>query len=252
MTVTSTGSSASTISDLMATMNTKPAGSTAGASGASSTSGGASGTGSVAADTDKFMTLLVAQLQNQDPLNPMDNSQMTSQLAQLQTVTGINNLNTTLSSLSASYQSTQSMQATSLIGHGVLVGGNDVTLASSKGILGVSLGSDADSVKIDISDANGNVVDSIDMGAQKAGSLPLVWNGVPDATKLDASGNPVTLADGKYTFTVSATKSGQALKDASGLAYDSVGSVSTSGTDGVKLYLASKGATTLSDIKQVL
>ena len=246
MTVTSTGSSTASINDLMATMNAKSAGGTSGASGSKT------GTDSVSADTDKFMTLLVAQLQNQDPLNPMDNSQMTSQLAQLQTVTGINNLNTTLSSLSASYQSTQSMQATSLIGHGVLVGGNNVTLAGSKGILGVSLGSDADSVKIDISDANGNVVDSIDMGAQKAGSLPLVWNGVPDATKLDSSGKPVTLADGKYSFTVTATKSGQALKDASGLAYDSVGSVSTSGTDGVKLYLASKGATTLSDIKQVL
>lgn len=245
MTVSSTGSSTSTINDLMSTMNAKSASST------SSTSG-SSGTSSVAADTDKFMTLLVAQLQNQDPLNPMDNSQMTSQLAQLQTVTGINNLNTTLSSLSASYQSTESMQATSLIGHGVLVGGNDVTLASGKGILGVNLGSDADDVKIDISDANGNVVDSIDMGAHKAGSLPLVWNGVPDASKVDSSGNPVTLPDGSYTFKVTATKSGQALTDATGLSYDSVGSVSTSGTDGVKLYLASKGATTLSDIKQVL
>jgi flagellar basal-body rod modification protein FlgD len=144
------------------------------------------------------------------------------------------------------------MQATSLIGHGVLVDGSSVTLASSKGILGVNLGSDADDVKIDISDASGAVVDSIDLGAQKAGSLPLVWNGVPDASKVDSSGNPVTLADGKYTFTVTATKSGQALKDATPLAYDSVGSVSTSGTDGVKLYLASKGTASLADIKQVL
>src|SRR5881398_2014263 len=166
MTVSSTGSATSTIDDLMATMNTKPT--------------GGSGTDSVGADTDKFMTLLVAQLQNQDPLNPMDNAQMTSQLAQLQTVTGINNLNTTLNSLSTSFQSSQSMQATSLIGHGVLVSGSNVTLASGKSILGVSLGSDADDVKIAINDANGNTVDTIDLGPQKAGSSPLIWDGVPD------------------------------------------------------------------------
>jgi len=248
MTVSTTGSSSnSAINDLMATMNTKSAKSTSGASGSSGT-----GTDSVAADTDKFMTLLVAQLQNQDPLNPMDNSQMTSQLAQLQTVTGINNLNTTLNSLSASYQSTQSMQATSLIGHGVLVEGSKVTLAGSKGILGVSLGSDAADVKIDISDASGNVVDTIDLGAQKAGAVPLVWDGVPDPKNLDSSGKPVTLADGNYTFKVTATNGGKTLTDAAGLAYDSVGSVSTSSTDGVKLYLASKGASSLADIKQVL
>ena len=247
MSVTSTGASTTAISDLMSSMNTK---STSGASKTSAGSG--SGAGSVSADTDKFMTLLVAQLQNQDPLNPMDNAQMTSQLAQLQTVTGINNLNTTLSSLSASYKSSEAMQATSLIGHGVLVSGSSVALAGSKGILGVQLGSDADDVKIAINDANGNTVDTIDLGAQKAGSLPVVWNGVPDASKVDSSGKPVTLPDGQYTFSVSATKSGQALKDATGLAYDNVGSVSTSATDGVKLYLASKGTATLTDVKQVL
>jgi len=248
MTVSTTGSSNSTINSLMATMNAKSTGSTSNTSG----SGSSTGTDSVAADTDKFMTLLVAQLQNQDPLNPMDNSQMTSQLAQLQTVTGINNLNTTLNSLSASYQSSQSMQATSLIGHGVLVEGSNVTLAGGKGIFGVSLGSDAADVKIDISDASGNVVDTIDLGAQKAGAVPLVWDGVPDPKNLDSSGKPVTLADGNYSFKVTATNGGKTLSDAAGLAYDSVGSVSTSSTDGVKLYLASKGASSLSDIKQVL
>ncbi|WP_051971777.1 flagellar hook assembly protein FlgD [Massilia sp. 9096] len=242
MSVTSTGSSATSINDLMSTMNAKAAGS----------SGASSGTDSVKADTDKFMTLLVTQLQNQDPLNPMDNSQMTSQLAQLQTVTGINTLNTTLNSLTSSYQTSEAMQATNLIGHGVLVGGNSVALTGSKGVLGVSLGSDADDVKIAINDAGGNTVDTIDLGKQKAGTLPLVWNGVPDATKVDSSGKPVTLPDGNYTFAVTATSAGQSLTDATGLAYDSVGSVSTSATDGVKLYLASKGVTTLSDVKQVL
>ena len=154
------------------------------------------------------MTLLVTQLQNQDPLNPMDNAQMTSQLAQLQTVTGVNKLNDTLESLKSSYQSTEAMQATNLIGHGVLVDGSNVTLSGSKGVLGVELATDADDVKVVISDKNGNEVQTMDLGAQKAGVLPLAWDGVPDATNVDSSGKPVTLADGNYTFQVVTTKGG--------------------------------------------
>src|SRR5579871_653273 len=79
---------------------------------------------------NRFMTLLVTQMQNQDPLNPMDNSQMTSQLAQLSTVSGIDTMNTTLQSLISSYQQSQTLQATSMIGHGVLTAGNSLTLSN--------------------------------------------------------------------------------------------------------------------------
>jgi flagellar basal-body rod modification protein FlgD len=237
-TVNSTTGSPATLNSLMSTMNAQTA--------------GATGTDSVKADTDKFMTLLVTQLQNQDPLNPMDNSQMTSQLAQLQTVTGVNKLNDTLESLKASYQSSESISATNLIGHGVLVEGNGVTLSGSKGILGMELGTDADAVQVTITDSRGNVVQTMDLGAQKAGVIPLAWDGVPDASNLDSSGKPVTVADGSYKFTVTASAGGQALTDAKGLQFDSVASVTTGGTDGVKLNLPSKGAVTMADIKQVL
>lgn len=237
-TVNSTTGSTTTINSLMSTMNAQ--------------TGTATGTDGVKADTDKFMTLLVTQLQNQDPLNPMDNAQMTSQLAQLQTVTGVNKLNDTLESLKASYQSSESISATNLIGHGVLVEGNGVTLSSSKGILGVELGTDADAVQVTITDSKGKTVQTMDLGKQKAGVLPLAWDGVPDASNLDSSGKPVTVADGSYKFTVTATAGGKALTDAKGLQFDSVASVTTSGTDGVKLNLPSKGAVTMADIKQVL
>jgi flagellar basal-body rod modification protein FlgD len=233
-TVTDTTSTG--ITDLMSTMNAKKP----------------TSTDSVSADTDKFMTLLVTQLQNQDPLNPMDNAQMTSQLAQLQTVTGVNKLNTTLESLQSSYKSSESMQATNLIGRGVLVEGSGVTLASGKAILGAELASDADNVKVVISDAKGNEVDTIDLGAQKAGVVPLAWDGVPDSKNLDSNGKPVTLADGNYTFKVVATRAGANLTDAKGLSFDSVASVTTNSADGVKLNLSGKGALTLADIKQVL
>ena len=244
MSTVTTGNDSTTINDLMSTMNAKSAKKTGSASG--------TGTDTVTADTDKFMTLLVAQLQNQDPMNPMDNAQMTSQLAQLQTVTGINNLNGTLNTLKSSYQSSESMQATSLIGHGVLVEGNNVALAGGKGVLGLELATDADDVKIVISDKNGKEVETIDLGAQKAGVMPLAWDGVPDATKVDSTGKPVTLPDGNYTFKVVATRAGETLSDAKSLAWDSVASVTTGGTDGVKLNLPGKGQVALADIKQVL
>jgi flagellar basal-body rod modification protein FlgD len=235
-TVNTAAGSPAKINDLMSTMNAKPA-----------TSGD-----SVQADTDKFMTLLVTQLKNQDPLNPLDNAQVTSQLAQLQTVTGVNKLNETLNTLKASYQSSEAMQATNLIGHGVLVEGSSVSLSGGKGILGVELGSDADNVQVDIMDKSGKTVQTMSLGAQKAGVLPLAWDGVPDATKVDSSGKPVTLADGNYTFQVAATRGADKLPDAKGLAFDSVASVTTNSLDGVKLNLPSKGGVTLADIKQVL
>jgi flagellar basal-body rod modification protein FlgD len=226
------------ITDLMATMNPKAA----------------TPTDSVQADTDKFMTLLVTQLKNQDPLNPLDNAQITSQLAQLSTVTGVNKLNATLESLKASYQSSEAMSATNLIGHGVLVEGNYANLTGSKAILGVELATPADNVQVIITDPRtGKDVQAIDLGPQQAGTVPLAWDGVPDPNQIDSTtGKPVTLADGHYTFRVVATRAGQPLTDAKGLAFDSVASVTTGGADGVKLNLPVKGQVAMADIKQVL
>jgi flagellar basal-body rod modification protein FlgD len=227
----------SSINDLMSTMNAKTA---------------TTSTDSVAADTDKFMTLLVTQLKNQDPLNPLDNAQVTSQLAQLQTVTGVNKLNTTLESLKSSYQSTESLQATNLLNHNVLVEGNSVTLAKSVGAFGLELGTDASNVQVTIADKSGKIVQTMDLGAQKAGILPVAWDGVPDPKNLGADGKPVTLADGDYVVSVEAKNSaGDKLKDAKTLSLDTVLSVTTNSTDGVKLILPVKGSVSLSDIKQV-
>lgn len=233
----STSSPTANIADLQTAMNAKAK----------------AATDSVTADTDKFMTMLVTQLKNQDPLSPMDNAQMTSQLAQLQTVTGVNKLNTTLESLKSSYQSTESLQATNLIGHGVLVEGDNVLLAKSQAILGVELDTPADKLQVIIVDPKtGKDVASMDLGAQEAGVVPIAWDGVADASVLDAEGKPVVLADGQYSFRIVATRGGEALTDARKLSFDSVVSVTTNGKDGVKLNLPTAGAVTLADIKQVL
>jgi hypothetical protein len=80
-------------------------------------------TGSNASDLQSsFLTLLVAQLKNQDPTNPMQNNELTTQLAQISTVSGIEKLNTTLVP-SPAINSSQSLQAANLIGHGVMIPG---------------------------------------------------------------------------------------------------------------------------------
>lgn len=209
--------------------------------------------GSVEEATDKFMTLLVTQLKNQDPLNPLDNAQITSQLAQLSTVTGVNKLNTTLESLKASYQASESLQAANLIGHGVLVEGNHVGLQDGKAIMGVELGSAADSVELIVTDARtGKEVQTIQLGANQPGIIPIAWDGVPDPSNVDADGKPVTLANGNYLFRVVAERGGEKLSDARTLSFDSVASVTTNSKDGVKLNLPNKGVVTMADIKQIL
>ena len=231
MTTVNSAAGGTSITDLMATMNAKPA----------------TSTDSVQADTDKFMTLLVTQLKNQDPLNPLDNAQVTSQLAQLQTVTGVNKLNETLETLKSSYQSSEAMQATSLIGHGVLVEGNTLTLTGGKSVFGVDLATDADNVQVVVTDPRtGKDVATIELGSAEAGAMPLAWDGSSDA--VDAA----TLADGKYSFRVVATRGGQPLTDVKALTIDTVASVSTNSKDGVKLNLAGAGAISLADIHQVL
>jgi len=84
------------------------------------------------ASQDRFLTLLVTQLKNQDPLNPMDNSQVTSQMAQLSTVSGIEKLNSTVNTLSQSFKSGQNLQAANMIGRGVIAPGNRIGLIDGK------------------------------------------------------------------------------------------------------------------------
>lgn len=209
--------------------------------------------GSVEEATDKFMTLLVTQLKNQDPLNPLDNAQITSQLAQLSTVTGVNKLNTTLESLKASYQSSEALQAANLIGHGVLVKGNHVQLVDGKSILGVELDSAADKVDVVITDPKtGKDIQTIELGKNAAGIYPVVWDGVVDPKNLGPDGKPVTMKNGEYLIRVVAHRGGEEIDDARTLSFDSVASVTTNAKDGVKLNLPTKGVVTMADIKQIL
>jgi flagellar basal-body rod modification protein FlgD len=198
-------------------------------------------TDSVTETEDRFMKLLVAQMKNQDPLNPLDNAQVTSQLAQLSTVSGINKLNATLEAFQASQQASQSFQAANMIGHGVFVSGSTVALSSSQGILGVELAGAADTVNVTIRDSAGKAVHTMSLGAQKAGMLSLAWDGKTDSG--------TTAADGSYTFEVAATNAGTKVS-ATTLAFGAVSSVTT-GTSGVQLNVQNIGAVSMSDVHQI-
>ncbi len=198
---------------------------------------------SVQTTTNNFLQLLVTQMKNQDPLNPMDNAQVTSQMAQLSTVTGINQLNSTLQTLLSGYTTSQSMQATSMIGHGVLVPGDSLTLASGQGVMGLQLADGADSVVVSVKDASGKVVTSLDLGPHAAGTWPLSWDGTNSAGD--------KLADGKYTFEVKATKTGNSVS-ATTLGYAAVNSVSLDASGGVKLNLSNSSSVAISDVRQIL
>eukprot|EP01036_Dinobryon_divergens_P015923 gene15923-21576_t len=86
-----------------------------------------------AASQDRFLKLLVAQLNNQDPMNPLDNAQMTSQIAQINTVTGIQQLNQTMQSMASQFNSLQVMQGTALVGRNVLTEGSSLAVADKTG-----------------------------------------------------------------------------------------------------------------------
>ena len=211
---------------------------------ASATSASALSSSPSSADSEqRFLKLLVTQLNNQDPLNPLDNAQLTSQLAQMSTVSGIEKLNTAFASLLAQSGSSQVLQSASLIGRTVLVPGAE--LAMSKGAdvpFAVEVPQSADSVKLTITNAAGDTVRSFDLGALAQGVKTLTWDGLSD------TGAPV--AAGMYMVN-GVGRSGDANVPVTALAYVGVSSVSQ-GTAGVSLDLGSGRQARLGDVRLIL
>jgi flagellar basal-body rod modification protein FlgD len=226
MTVAAT-SAANPASDLYAALN--------------GSSSNAKATTTTDAAQTRFLKLLTTQLKNQDPLNPLDNAQMTSQLAQISTVDGIERLNTTLQSLISDSTNSQTMQAAALVGHGVLVPGNTIGLASGSAYAGIDVADDADSVKVDITDSNGLLVRSMELGSVKAGSHTFSWDG--------KSNEGVAAADGNYTFTVAAQQ-GTNKVDSTALALGLVTSV-TRNSSGLGINVGQQ-TYTMADVRQIL
>jgi flagellar basal-body rod modification protein FlgD len=135
---------------------------------------------------DRFLKLLVAQMQNQDPLNPMDNAQVTSQMAQIQSVNGIEKLNRSVEGLGSQFAQMSALQGAALVGRDVIVPGNRLVTNDENLVQGgFELNGPADSVKVEVLNAGGHVIDMIELGAQSAGRHGFEWTppaGVDPAT----------------------------------------------------------------------
>jgi flagellar basal-body rod modification protein FlgD len=222
---------------LTATTPTTPIGST-GNTGALTAA-----TATNAESEQRFLKLLVTQLNNQDPLNPLDNAQLTSQLAQMSTVSGIEKLNSAFQSLLAQSGSSQVLQSANLIGRTVLVPGNDLALTPGAEVpFAVDVTGAAETVKVSITNAAGEVVRNFDLGALPPGVKTLAWNGLAD--------NGAPAAAGVYTVNVGAL-GGDSKVVANALTYAKVSSVAQQG-NGVALDLGAGRKASLSDVKLIL
>jgi flagellar basal-body rod modification protein FlgD len=192
--------------------------------------------------TDRFLKLLITQMKNQDPLNPLDNAQVTSQMAQISTVSGIDKLNATLQNMAASFSANQSLQAASMIGHGVLVPGSTMQLSDGVAMGGVDLPQSVDQMTVTIRDMAGNVIHSMDLGPKESGVNAFAWDGATD------TGNAA--ANGIYNFSVSTLQAGKKI-DGSTLAIGQVNSVSP-GAGGMLLDVSGLGAVGLDKVKKIL
>lgn len=207
------------------------------ASGTSTTSGKTKTT----LDQTDFLTLLTTQLKNQDPFAPMDNTQMVAQMAQFSSVAGISEMNKTLTGVATKLGSTTASDAMSYVGKTVLTEGSTAYPKSTGGLDGaVELDDAATSVTVSISDAQGGMLRSLQLGAQQKGTTTFDWDGK------DGSGNDV--GAGPFTVTAFAT-SGDKMVTSRTLVWAPVESVSLPSSGAPKLKVVGIGDVDPSDVR---
>ena len=194
---------------------------------------------------DAFMKLLLAQLQNQDPLNPMQNGEFMTQLAQFESVSGIDDLNKSFDDFATSFQSNQALQASSLVGRWVLVESGQATLWPDAGMVGgVDVPQSSQQVLITIRNSAGQTVQQIDMGEQGAGMLNFNWDG------MGADGQPA--APGSYTIEALANINGEYQSIQTYVASPVESVTLNQGGSGMTLNVYDVGSVKLSDVEEVM
>jgi len=202
-----------------------------------------SGSSSSAATTaeaaqDRFLKLLVAQLNNQDPMNPMDNAEMTTQMAQINTVTGIQQVNETLKSMAAQFTALQVLQGSNMVGHDVLFAGNTMSLKDGTAQGSFDLAARAESVKVEVMSPGGQVLETLNLGALDGGRHSFEW----DASDYGFASPP--------SLRVTATLGGKTI-ESTPLARATVQSVSSQ--DGaMKVQLVNGASIDYSSVKAIL
>ena len=190
-----------------------------------------------------FLTLMTAQLKNQDPFSPVDNTQMVAQMAQMSSTSGIADMNSTLKAIAAKLNATSSADAMGYVGKTVLTEGGTAYPRTSGGIAGaVELGGAATDVMVNISDASGMVLKTVSLGAQKAGTVNYDWDG-KTAAGADAGTGP-------FKVEVAAANNG-ATVSAKSLVWAPVESVSTPASGDPVLSVTGLGTVALSAVRSI-
>ncbi|MEN5301325.1 MULTISPECIES: flagellar hook assembly protein FlgD [unclassified Pseudomonas] len=202
-----------------------------------------SATGGQALGKDAFLQLLVTQMQNQNPLDPQDNSEFVAQLAQFSSLEGITSLNESVSSITSAMASSQALQASSLVGRSVIVQNDKAVVDTTSSFNAQFVVPQAISeAKITITDKDGNTVKTIELGEQAAGYGDFIWDGTNNkGEKVDP---------GTYTFTATSTVDGKAVQ-MNTLLPAKVTSVSFNTTGEMVLNLAGVGKVSLSDVQTI-
>jgi flagellar basal-body rod modification protein FlgD len=164
--------------------------------GATATTQPAGAIGKTSLDQVDFLKLFVAQLKFQDPMQPMDNYQMASQMAQFSMVEGLNKMTESIKNMETSQSSANQLQAASLVGKNVEVKGNGLTVSGGKVSEGYYQLEKAGRVAVNIFDSRGSLVRTLELGAQDTAKQKLAWDGKNLAG--------TTLPDGQYSFKVTA------------------------------------------------
>jgi len=140
---------------------------------------------------DEFLKMMVTQLKNQDPLNPLDGTDFTAQLAQFSSLEQLVNMNDQLQNIGLYQSALNNAESVNLIGKDITAEGDTIKADGSSVDLMYDLSGNAQNVTINIYDEGGNFVDTLESGGQNEGNNSVAW---------DCS----SIASGNYTFTVSA------------------------------------------------
>ena len=192
---------------------------------------------------NEFMELMIAQLENQSPLDPQDNGAFISQLAEFSALEEMQTLNSTVNSFSTQFQSSQALQASAMVGRSVLVPGTEAPLAPDGTISGVvEVPSSTSSLRISILNGSGELVNSWNLGQQSAGPIPFTWDG----TNADGELMPYD----EYEIKADINVSGE-TQQASTLLSANVNSVSIAQTGDITLNLQGLGAIPLESVREI-
>ena len=190
---------------------------------------------------EDFLKLLMTQLQNQDPMEPMDNGEFMGQMAQFSTVQGVTEMGESIDGLVSIYQGQQMSANASMIGKKALVDGNWAQLEGGKLAGAIDLTTAANDLRIDVKSEAGEVMASIGLGSKMAGTQEFSWDGI----KQDGT----TAPEGNYYLSASAVRDGQSTVPAMQV-YGTVNSVQMKGGE-VTLNVSGQGNVSFNNVKRI-